>query len=199
MVNIKKTRALTNKKIIFLIVIFLMLTASVLLILEKKGVTNFYQKTENTRVNDATTTSTSQTAQESFNEGEYREPGNSLLENEGDAEIVDLNGEINGSTNIKDPITSKTGEVAVYTPTKGATLRNGDIISGKSTLQKVSYRLIDSSTGMIATGELSVVNGSFSAKINFSTSAPQGRLDIFAVREDLSEYSNIEIPVSFAQ
>ncbi len=144
---------------------------------------------------DAKTTSTLPTAQEDFTGGDERQPGNTVRENEGTGNIEDRQGAVSEQTDPGVWTTSSTGEVTVQNPYPNKILRSGTEISGTSSLQKVSYRIIDSVSGVIAQGELTVVNGKFSGIINFSSSATEGRLDIFGAHSDGSEFSNVEIPI----
>lgn len=146
---------------------------------------------------DAQTDSTVPSAQEDFTEGGDREPGNSMNENDGSGGISDENGVVDPGTDTANPLTSTGGEITLFSPKKNSTVATGQIVTGTSTLPKVSYRLIDNVSGVISTGELNVVNGKFSGKFEFDTSATEGRLDIYAVRSDASEYANIEVPLRF--
>lgn len=188
----------SKKNKIILVLLALVALGVVIVVLEKTHVINLYSKDSGATVSDRTT-STTETAQEDFNDGDQREPGNSLSEDEGSGGVEDTNGSITPETDTSSPLVSETGEITVYAPKNNTPLTSGQILAGRSTLPKVSYRLIDSSTGMIAAGELNVVNGNFSGKINFVTGARDGRLDIFGTRADLSEFSNVEIPVRFMQ
>ena len=192
------------KKITVITALAVIVIASIMIVLEKKHVVNLYgingaliSTGSSANQDDAKTTSTAETAQDDFSYGDAREPGNTLQEDGGSAEISDTNGNLDASTPTDKSIVSKTGEITVYTPQKDSLVQSGQVVSGKSSLSKVTYRIIDSSSGMIAMGELKVVNGNFSGKLNFSTSASEGRLDIFGTRDDLSEFSNIEIPMRF--
>lgn len=188
-----------KRKIFLVTALIIILTCVVLAVLEKKQYINLYGAEVTDSQDDAKTTSSTKTAQEDFNEGEFREPGNSLNENEGTGSITDNNGSIGNDVDTSSPIVSSTGEITVYSPKSGATIKSGYALTGKSTLSKISYRLIDSVNGEIASGELNVVNGNFSGNIGYNTSATEGRLDIFATRDDYSEFSNVEIPIRFSQ
>lgn len=146
---------------------------------------------------EAQTTSTTPTAQADFTNGDDRQPGNTDKENQGSAVVSDNNGEISENVDKSQPVSSNTGEITVYSPVANTVITSGQSISGSSTLPRVTYRLVDDVTGMIAMGSLNVVNGKFSGTITFSTSAKSGKIDIFATREDQSEYSKVEIPINF--
>lgn len=195
MVVVKKKRFFSRKRIL-LATLVVIISCGVIFTLEKAQIINLYSKNSPTD-SDAKTTSTTATAQENFDEGDYREPGNSLSENRGDGNISDNNGAIDSNIDTTNPIVSATGEISVYAPLKDSTVSSGAQVAGTSSLSKVSYRLIDSVSGVIATGELNVVAGKFSGQLIFSSSAPEGRLDIYGIRDDFSEFSNIEIPLGF--
>ena len=145
----------------------------------------------------AKTTSDATTAQPDFSEGgnERGEPGNTLQENQGSGTIQDTGGA--DSQTSGDPVKSDTGEITINSPGKNSLLSSGRTISGVSSLDTVSYRIIDDISGVIATGRLQVKNGKFSGKITFETGAENGRLDFFGTKNDLTEFSNVEIPVRF--
>lgn len=179
----------------------ILLILAILFVLEKTGVINLYQK-NNVVLTDnpaAKTTSDAPSAQENFTGGEEREPGNTLQENAGSGDVLDQNGFIDAGVDTSNPTTSATGEISVFTPEPNTIISDGAVLSGQSSLSKITYRLIDSASGVIASGELSVVEGKFSGIIKFTTAASKGRVDIFGTKDDLSEFSNIEIPVRFAQ
>lgn len=144
----------------------------------------------------AQTTSEQPTAQPDFNDGEERDPGNTLREDEGSA-LIEEGSAANGSIDRSNPIISKSGQITVFSPQKGANLKSGDLIAGSSKLSRVSYRIIDNVSGVIAQGELKVTDGNFSGKIKFDTPATEGRLDLYATKSDGTEFSNIEIPIKF--
>lgn len=185
-----------NKKLVLIVFIVLFSMVAALFILEKKGVISLVGGKKNTTSNDAKTTSKAATAQEDFDDGDYRSPGNSIHENTGSGGISDNEGSI-GNIDTSKPLISKTGEITVYAPQKDTVIRSGSTIAGMSSLAKVSYRLMDSVSGVISTGELSVVNGKFSGTLSFTTSAKEGRLDIYGTRANGTEFSNVEVPFRF--
>ena len=146
---------------------------------------------------DAKTTSEAPSAQENFSEGGEREPGNGVFENKGSGRVEDLNGQENKATDPSTWTTSKSKEITVHSPSANSIISKGTIVSGTSSISVVNYRLIDSLSGVIAQGEISTVNGVFSGKLSFDTGATEGRLDIYGIRSDGQEYSNIEIPIRF--
>lgn len=166
---------------------------------ELTGTTHFFRNSSGLGKDTdltAKTTSTAPSAQADFSAGDSnKQPGNTQNENRGTALVEDT-----GNTNVEttsNAITSDTGEITVYSPSKNGVIAGGTVLSGKSTLPKVEYRITDSISGVIVTGSLVVKDGVFSGKISFDTNATDGRIDIFATRADLSEYSTVEIPIRF--
>src|SRR5690606_29613808 len=119
--------------------------------------------------NEAKTTSTIPSAQADYTDDAVEE--NKVPATGGDgrgsAEIKDNGGAPSSDTSSS--IISTTGEITLYMPKANSKIASGQEISGKSTLSKVHYRVIDSVSGVIATGQLNVVSGNFSGSISFST------------------------------
>ena len=197
---VRKYKHKNNKKKLLLgIAALLVLGGIVFFVLEKTHTTSVFTSSPTSSDEQAQTTSDIPSAQQDYNGGtlaeENKDPGNTISENSNSAGIIDNNG--TASTDTSQPQTSSTGEITVYLPHQNAAMLSGQEVSGTSTLSVVQYRLIDSVSGVIATGNLKVVNGKFSGTLAFSTSASEGRLDIFGTRDDASEFSSIEIPVRF--
>lgn len=182
-----------NRKVI--IPIILVIVAGLSFIVYQSNDNTESVKTIHTQNTDTDTTSDIESAQSDFSGAEEREAGNTQLENQGTGQISDTGGV--PSSDTSNSTTSKTGEITVYLPKKDSVVSVNQEISGKSTLPSVSYRIIDNISGVIAAGELKVVNGNFSGKLNFSTPSSQGRIDIFGTKPDATEFSNIELPVRF--
>lgn len=193
----KKSRkiGLATKKKLFIFAALLLVIAVVLFALEKRDVINLYSSKDVAIIDEAKTTSTTKTAQEDFSEGNEREPGNSLNENEGTGGVRDVNGEFNQGIDTNNPIISESGEISLYTPGQNASVKPGALIAGASSLPKVSFRIIDNVTGVISTGELSVKDGKFAGYLDYTTPAKEGRLDIFGTKDDGSEFSSIEVMI----
>jgi hypothetical protein len=177
----------------------IILAVSAMLLMEKTGVTDFFHKETTGSNKTDKTTSTVPSAQEDYSDGDEREPGNTVGDNEGSAGVSDSGGNTSADTDPSKWTASKTGEITVHTPIQNQSLVNNATLSGTSSLQKVSYRIIDNVSGVIGTGQLNVVNGKFSGNISFTTNATEGRLDIFGTRADESEFSNVEISIKFGK
>ncbi|MDO8265895.1 MAG: hypothetical protein Q7T41_03055 [Candidatus Saccharibacteria bacterium] len=151
------------------------------------------------KLNDSVTktTSSAPSAQDDFTGAEERPVLETPTEDKGSASITDNQGTIESTPSEEQWIVSKTGEITVYTPSVDQLLKSGNTLSGESALSIISYRVIDNISGVINEGKLSVVNGKFSGTISFTTTATEGRLDIYSSKEDGVEFSNIEIPVRF--
>ncbi len=141
----------------------------------------------------ARTTSKSPTAQDDYSDGAERESSSSNGGSQGGA--ADTRGADAPVTQIG--ITSESGLITVTEPTKDGLLKNDSIIGGaaKSGIDKVQYRLIDGQVGVLAQGSLSVVDGAFSGKLQFTPRSDSGRLDIFSFDQTGSEVNSVEISV----
>jgi len=164
--------------------------------LELTGKTTiFLNRSQHTVDKTSKTTSDAPTAQADFSEGDNRQPNTNSDSNEGT--LTDNQGSIGSIPSQNQWTISPNGSITVYTPNANASLASGSVLSGKSVIPKVSFRLIDNVSGVIAQGDIAVINGNFSGTFNFSTNASEGRLDIFNMREDGTEVNNVEIPVRF--
>lgn len=188
-------KLIKNKKI--LVFIILILVALIFVFLEKARITNLYSKDALDTSETEQTTSTTKTAQSDFTSGGERQPGNTQSENKGSGGIIDTNGTMPSSVDTSSPTISKSGEITLYSPKQNSLLTSDLEVSGISTLNEVSYRLIDDVSGVINMGKLNVVDGKFGGKLTFQTNAKEGRLDFYGSRSDGAEFGNIEIAVRF--
>lgn len=156
----------------------------------------FLSKDNQQSEENAKTSSQTKTAQEDYSDGNERSTDTVDQSQKGSGGITDNGGTSSAPQNAT-PITSATGEISVLSPQANATISSGQEISGTSSLPSVTYRIMDDISGVIATGELRVVNGKFSGNINFNTSATGGRIDFYATRANGIEYSNVEVSVRF--
>jgi len=173
-----------------------LLSFVILFMLVKTKVITLHSKNSSTAIpeTEAKTTSTAPSAQENFTGGDDRK-GTSNNPNEGT--VSDASGNSPSTPPQSQWVKSADGSITLYAPAKDATLTSGDSLSGASSLERVSFRLIDDVSGVIAQGSLSVVNGKFSGKFSFSTTGTSGRLDVFSASSDGVESSNIEIPIRY--
>lgn len=186
----------SRKKLFFILLGVILLIVAVFACLELTGKTSFILDRGKKAIVDTAskTTSDTESAQANFSEGEDKTPTQSQPKPE--IGVVDNSNSAKLPTNAT-PITSKDGLITVYSPTNGALFTSGSSLSGKTTASKISYRLMDNVSGVTATGGLSVSNGLFYGKFNFSTNATEGRLDVFIIGIGGVEKSVIEIPVRF--
>lgn len=112
-----------------------------------------------------------------------------------EATITDNNGQTTDVTPSDSWSYSKNKSLVVHSPTAQQVLKSGSLLEGSSTSNKISFRLIDNVSGVIAQGDLNVIDGKFSGKFLFSTSANEGRVDIFTINPDGTESNNISIDV----
>lgn len=94
-------------------------------------------------------------------------------------------------------VISKSGNITVKQPVANSKIASGATLSGSAKVDKVSFRLIDDKTGVIAQGTLSVVNGNFSGSLNFTPNSSTGRLDVFSTDAQGVELNEVQIAVSF--
>jgi hypothetical protein len=112
---------------------------------------------------------------------------------------TDKNGQTTGDVS-NDPskwATSTSGRITLKAPTNNGTLRSGGIITGSASGGPVQYRLIDNQAGVISQGSISVVNGNFTASINFKPYASNGRLDVFNIDSTGRELNEVQVSVNF--
>jgi hypothetical protein len=185
----------SQKRVLFFSTVLVMLTASLLYLAYQRFANNRADDSSNVQQVDQTT-STAPTAQADFSSGESR-PVVERDSDRGEAIISDNQGIVNQTSNESTWTSSVSGDIKLYSPAQNQQLKNGDTISGESSLPAVSFRVIDDISGVISAGQLSVVNGKFSGNISFDTDASKGRLDVFGTKEDSSEFSNLEIDIKF--
>jgi len=188
----------SNKKIIITSTVLVAVLA-VCAFLELSGKTSLVLDRSSNKTKSeekAKTTSDAPTAQENFTGGDNREPTTQPSSGE-EATVSDNRGNVGTPPPQTQWTTSPNGAIIVYSPARDTIITNGSTFTGKANSDTVSFRLIDNVSGVIAQGQISVVNGNFSGKFNFSTTASVGRLDIFNTKPDGVEMNNVEIPVRF--
>lgn len=199
----KKVRKNNKKKILLIIIPIVVATVAAFGILEASGKTHFFgndtqkngKKSNEDKDRDARTTSDAPTAQEDFTGGNERQPNSTDKASEGT--VTSTDGNISTIPPQGQWTTSPNGVITVYSPANGEITTNGSTISGKTTVLRVSFRLIDDVSGVIAQGDLPVVNGTFSGTFSFSTTGKEGRLDVFSTQHDGTEINNVEVPIRF--
>jgi type II secretory pathway pseudopilin PulG len=169
-----------------------------LIVLSLIGSYWFIKRDRNRMVQDLSvkTTSTAPTAQADFTDGNERSQ-NTTNPDKGNVNVEDNQGSIPQNISSNQPLTSEDKQISVLSPQRSQVLMNGDQIAGNTNIGSIQYRIIDSISGVIASGTLQVVNSKFSAKLTFTSNAKEGRIDIFSVQDDGRETSSVEIPVRF--
>lgn len=94
-------------------------------------------------------------------------------------------------------VSSKSGNITLYSPTANHKLSNSSLIKGSAKVQQVYYRISDNVHGMTGSGRLNVRDGLFSGKIAVSTSAEKGLLELYSLNGDGQEINNITIKVTY--
>jgi len=90
------------------------------------------------------------------------------------------------------------GNIVVHSPANNSLLSTGDTIYGTALTDIVNYKLVDNDSGVIAQGQLSVVNGTFSGILMFRPSSNAGILKIFSYNQSTgAEENRVEITVRF--
>ena len=185
-----------SKKIQFIIITALvfLVAGSILFFTEKTHITDFIKINKNS---SSQSTDKIEPAAKSDFTGQKERPTNRSDKDEGF--VTDTNGSNTSTSSKSDWIASSDGVISVHNPIKNSILSTGESLSGESTSKTVSFRLIDSVSGMIAQGKLNVVNNKFSGVFDFKTTASEGRLDVYIENDNGSESSTLEIPIRFKQ
>lgn len=189
-----RMKKLTSKKHFVILIICL----AVLL-----AVTAFWiikTRRDNTLLNDkntAQTTSTAPSAQSSFTGNDTSKQDHSSVDKPS-VKITDNSGTLSSIPASQYWSKSSDGSsIIVYTPSQNEALNKSVTISGQATSKQVSYRVIDNVTGLISSGNINVIDGKFSASLTFSTTATEGRVDVFNQSDYGKETNDVSVPVRF--
>jgi len=146
---------------------------------------------------NAKTTSTAPSAQNDFQGDNQKTVPETVPE--ANASGADQNGSIDTIPPSSQWTKSDDGtSIIVYGPAKNSSFASGDLVFGAANSGTVSYRLSDSVSGLLTSGTASVVDGKFSIKLSFSTSADSGNIEIFNQKDPYSpESNNVLVPVRF--
>lgn len=195
----KRWTSITRKNLLYALSVVVIIVG-IIFTLERTRVINIIENTPSITAikdQDAKTTSTVPSAQENFSDGNERSESGAVNKDEGYGTVKDNLGISSESTDSSLWNSSKSGEITIHNPTKNKKLTTGTEISGTSILKMVSFRVIDNVSGVISQGEIQVVNGKFSGILTFTTTATEGRVDVYASKDDGQEYSNVEVPIKF--
>jgi len=94
-------------------------------------------------------------------------------------------------------LTSASGVITVKLPTSNTTFKSGDTMTGSAKVDQVQYILIDNQAGVVSQGPVKVVNGTFTAAINFKAYGDSGRLDVFTTEPNGKEINLVQVPLKF--
>lgn len=147
----------------------------------------------------AQTTSTAPSAQDDFPGGNKPVPPTTP---EPSASGTDQNGSTDSQTPDQSTwSTSKDGtSIVVYGPAQNSLFTSGSSVFGSATSDTVSYRLSDNVSGLLTSGTANVVDGKFSIKLSFTSSASAGNIEIFNQQNLYGpESNNVLIPVKFKE
>jgi hypothetical protein len=92
---------------------------------------------------------------------------------------------------------SSSGNIVLQDPIANQTISSGFYLIGTANVPTVFYNLLDNQVGVISTNSINVINGKFSAVVNFKPVSQSGRLDVYSTDPNGKEINLIEIPVNF--
>lgn len=119
--------------------------------------------------------------------------------NTGQGGVVDQNGQTSGSLPPSSQwVSSTSGDITLQQPSPNTTVQSGDTLSGLAKVSNVQFILSDNSVGLIAQGNLNVVNGKFSGTLQFTPHSSSGKLEVYYPNPaNGAEEDIIEIDVNF--
>jgi hypothetical protein len=114
--------------------------------------------------------------------------------------VIDHNGEVSDSLPPSSQwVSSSSGNITLQEPLTNTTLKSGDTLSGIAKVSTVQFILTDNSVGLVAQGNLSVVNGKFSGVLQFIPHSSSGKLEIYYPNPiNGAEEDIIDIDVNFS-
>lgn len=185
-----KTKSVNYLMSIFVVVV---VAGLVILILEVFNVTHFFHKNAIVRAPSQPITH----IQTPITINPDKVPTTNTKAEQGSG--TDLNGKVINAvpSNPSNWSSSVSGVITLKLPTINATIASGDVITGSATVNQVQYRLTDNQIGVISQGPINVINGVFTATINFITKDKNGRLDVFSTEPNGKEINEVQIPVKF--
>lgn len=165
----KNYQSKNGKKVIILllIVIILVVLASIVLYWHDHSKTTPTPATSASVSVSKKTTPTSQTPPASNN-------------STGQGGVIDQNGQTSGALPpSSDWVSSSNGAITLQQPSANTVLQSGATLSGTANVNNVQFILSDNSVGLIAEGNLNVVNGKFSGILKFTPHAKTGTLEVY--------------------
>jgi hypothetical protein len=110
---------------------------------------------------------------------------------------TDTHGSASTTTDSSQWVISENGYITVRSPLANTKLKDGSVVAGTAKVDQVSYRLTDNTVGVVAQGQLGVVDGKFSGSLHFTPKGTGGRLDVFSTDTSGVEYNEVQINVGF--
>lgn len=92
---------------------------------------------------------------------------------------------------------STSGLITVKNPIQKDKVASGFNLVGVAGIDQVQYRLVDDQVGVISQGFIKVVNGVFSANVNFAARSTTGQLDVFSSDSYGREINEVRVMVTF--
>lgn len=177
------------------IILLTLLVVFVVAMLEVTNKTHFFHKAAKV---SAPSKKIKELPVSSKNSGNKNPSGGASINTEGTA--TDKNGQVPSGVS-SDPSqwsTSSSRLITVKAPLRNSTFKSGDIVTGSTSVSDtVQYRLVDDQQGVIAQGSISVVNGNFTASIEFNHYGNGGNLDIFTIDQNGRETNEVQILLKF--
>lgn len=100
--------------------------------------------------------------------------------NTGQGGIIDQKGQTGSSLPPSSEwAASASGNIVLQQPVANSVVKSGDTLSGTAKVGSIRFILKDDSVGLIADGSLSVVNGKFSGKLEFTPHSKKGSLEVY--------------------
>lgn len=88
-------------------------------------------------------------------------------------------------------LTSASGNITLQQPYNNDILSSGAPISGLAKVNDVQFILTDNRVGLIAQGNLTVVNGRFSGTLKFTAHSQHGKLEVYSPNPQTGAEENI--------
>ena len=114
--------------------------------------------------------------------------------------VIDKNGQTSGYLPPSSQwVSSSSGNITLQQPSPNSVVRSGDTLSGLAKVSSVQFILTDNSVGLIARGNLNVVDGKFSGTLMFTSHSKSGKLEVYYPNpKNGAEEDIIDIDVSFS-
>jgi len=189
--TVSKKRFNFSWKKALLLIVFLGLVVAGLEVTDKTYF--FHDKANDESV--AKTTSKRPTAQSNYTKGDNKSTPTRNNIPEGGA-VANTNPVSTPPTSQQ--VSSESGAITIYSPASEETIKSGSVVSGKASVSKVYFRLIDDAVGMIAQGPIDVTNGTFSAILQFTAQGKNGVLKLYSIDDATKrEINQVKVNVKY--